>query len=855
MNILGTLLKRPVFTATVYAIVSWIWISVSDTFVHQANLSHRIEELISIVKGSIFVAATALLIYLLLRLANRELAHAVRAEDARTESEQRFRVLADNAPVLVWMSSVDANCDYFNKEWLTFTGRSLELEMGMGWTECVHSEDIHRYLETYRGAFSARRAFTVEYRLRRYDGQYRWVLNNGVPRFTEAGAFAGYIGSCVDISDQKDAAAALLSTNAMLLGRTQAATARLAAIVEGSEDAIIGYGLDGVITDWNEAATRLYGYSAKEAIGHNASMLEPPRNPSEYAQVLNTVAAGKRIQQMEGLHQRKDGSLVEVSSSIFPITGRNGIIVGGSNIVRDITSRKRMEDELRKSEERFRLVARATRDVLWDWEIGNGRVWRSETFWDHFGYPPKETEPDMTGWEDLLHPEDRDRVLNSFQNALLRRSDSHEIEYRSRRADDSYAVVLDRAYIVYDEAGQPARAIGAIADLSDRRELEEQFRQAQRMEAVGRLAGGVAHDFNNLLMVITSFAEMTQEQLSSKERLHQNLAQVLKAAERAAALTHQLLAFSRKQVLSPRIIDINTVVEESLKMIQRLIGEDIELRASLGKALWVVKADPGQFVQVLMNLCVNARDAMRNGGELRIETTNVSVDVEAAREHPALVPGNYVALVVSDKGTGMTKEVQAHLFDPFFTTKEPGKGTGLGLSMVYGIVKQSGGYIWVDSELGLGSSFTIYFPAVDAPLTITSTPEVTGADGQGESILLVEDDEALRLSISTYLRRHGYKVLEAANGADALHVARGHNSIQMLVTDVILPKLSGAQLAREVAAISPNVLTLYISGYTDRNLVDCDPASSTTGFLQKPFALRTLLEKIGEMIARQERMP
>ena len=629
------------------------------------------------------------------------------------------------------------------------------------------------------------------------------------------------------------------------------ATARLAAIVEGSDDPIIGYTPDGVITDWNQAATRLYGYLAEEAIGQNLSITVPPHLENETTEILNTVAAGERVQQFETVRQRKDGSLLNVSFSVSPIVGQGGNIIGGSTIIRDISSRKRMEEALRRSEERFRLVARATKDAISDWDITSGTVWRSDSYWKKFGYPPKATEPDVDGWKNLLHPEDRDRVWNTFQAALLRQSDSYEIEYRFCRADGSYAVVLDRAYIVYDDSGKPTRAIGTMTDLSDRRELEEQFRQAQKMEAVGRLAGGIAHDFNNCLMVITCYAEIMREQLGTEDKLREHLAQVLKSAERAGSLTHQLLAFSRKQLLSPRVINLNAVVGDSETMIQRLIGEDIELNVSLAETLWPVKADPGQIGQVLMNLCINARDAMPDGGELRIETKNVLVDVEAARKLPALVPGDYAALVVSDKGTGMTEEVQVHLFDPFFTTKEHGKGTGLGLSTVYGIVKQSGGYIWVDSELGRGSSFTIYLPAVESPLTTTATiPEINQTEGQGETILLAEDDDGLREAISAFLSLHGYVVLEAIDGADALRVAKSHaESIRVLVTDVILPKLSGAKLAREVAMMSPDVLTLYISGYTDRGMVEYDRADSTVGFLQKPFALRTLLEKLGEMIA------
>ena len=587
----------------------------------------------------------------------------------------------------------------------------------------------------------------------------------------------------------------LEEVNAQLLGLTQSATARLAAIVAGSEDAIIGWGMDGIITDWNQAATRLYGYTDEEAIGQNVSMLVPPARANELIEVLNTIAAGKRLRQFETVRQNKHGGLVDVSFSVGPITGQDRTVIGGSSITHDITERKRMEEALRRSEERFRLVARATKDVILDLDIGSGKVWRSETFWEHFGYPPGDTESGVEDWKAMLHPGDRDRVLNGFQTALARHSDSYEVEYRFRRADDTYAVVLNRTYLVYDETGQPTRAIGAITDLSDRRELEEQFRQAQKMEAVGRLAGGVAHDFNNILQVITTYTEIMREQLGFEHSLRYNLDRVLKVAGQASDLTRQLLAFSRRQILSPRIIDLNVVVEDGLKMIHRLIGEDIELNVSFGKALWAVKADPGQIIQVLMNLCVNARDAMVHGGVLAIRTESVSIDIEAARIRPAFVPGNYTVLVVSATGTGMTKEVQEHLFDPFFTTKELGKGTGLGLSTVFGIVKQSGGYVWVDSELGHGSSFTIYLPAVDAPLTTTIAPEIKESEGQGEIVLLVEDNELLRNSLSEFLAMHGYKVVAASTGDQALLIARQYaDSIQVLITDMMLPKIGGEKL-------------------------------------------------------------
>ncbi len=608
----------------------------------------------------------------------------------------------------------------------------------------------------------------------------------------------------------------------------------------------------GQISDVNPFLVNLLGYSHDEFMGKPLWEIGPFKDIKECQLAFRELQDKEYIRYESLPLEHKDGRSIDVEfvSNVYGVSGGTRVIQCN---IRDITSRRRMAEKLQQSEERFNLVVQATKDAIWDLDIRSGRIWRNENFWENCGYPPRDQEPDIAGWVDLLHPEDRDRVWNGFQTALSRRADSYEVEYRVRRADDSYAVVLDRAYIVYDETKQPIRAVGVITDLSDRRELEEQFRQAQKMEVVGRLAGGVAHDFNNLLMVISVYTEIVRQRLGPEEDgLRKNLTEVQKAADRAASLTRQLLAFSRKQVLLPRIIDLNAVVEDSMKMIKRLIGEDIELNVSLSKALWAVKADPGQIVQVLMNLCVNARDAMRNGGELAIGTENVSFDVEAARKLPAFVPGDYSALVVSDTGTGMTKEIQARLFEPFFTTKESGSGTGLGLSTVFGIVKQSGGFIWVDSELGRGSSFTIYFPAVDMPLTTTITPEIKDAEGQGEIILLVEDDEALRESISTYLGRHGYKVLEASNGAEAVHIAsRNAGSIRVLLTDIILPKLSGVELAREVATMSPQVVTLYMSGYTDRELSDYDPATSTAGFLQKPFALQVLLQKLREMIARR----
>jgi nitrogen-specific signal transduction histidine kinase/ActR/RegA family two-component response regulator len=383
-------------------------------------------------------------------------------------------------------------------------------------------------------------------------------------------------------------------------------------------------------------------------------------------------------------------------------------------------------------------------------------------------------------------------------------------------------------------------------------QLEEQLRQAQKLEAVGRLTGGVAHDFNNLLMVIISYTEMLQDRLASGDGLRKNTEQVLKAAGRATSLTRQMLAFSRKQVLSPQVLDLNAVVDDTAAMLKRLIGEDIELTFFPGIPLWPVKADPGQVTQVLMNLCVNARDAMPNGGKLTIETQNVVIDAQAAGKHPSFSPGNYATIAVSDTGMGMTKEVQERIFEPFFTTKEKGKGTGLGLSTVYGIVKQTGGHIWVYSEVGKGTSFKLYFPKENTPATRVALQSARNVNGRGETILLVEDEDSLRELASSYLGEHGYAVLPASNGREALELADRHNGpIHLLLTDVIMPKIGGPELATALAS-RRGMATLYMSGYTDNAIVNHDVIGSSTAFLQKPFSLNTLGAKVRAVLDSPE---
>jgi hypothetical protein len=400
------------------------------------------------------------------------------------------------------------------------------------------------------------------------------------------------------------------------------------------------------------------------------------------------------------------------------------------------------------------------------------------------------------------------------------------------------------------ETDQGMLISSGIRDTTERLALEERLRQSQKMEAVGRLAGGIAHDFNNLLTIILGYSQILSDGLPAGSRLADSTAQIKSAAERAAGITRQLLAFSRKQVLSPRVINLNDIVLNLDSLLRRLIGEDIEVMTAPANDLGMVKADPGQIEQVIMNLALNSRDAMPQGGKLTLETSNATLDETYALEHQPVEPGRYVMLAVSDTGHGMAVETMGRIFEPFYTTKEVGKGTGLGLSMVYGIVKQSGGYIWVYSEPDQGTTFKIYLPRVDQPADHAGTEKSPMSVSRGtETILLVEDDPQLRELSSSVLGHCGYRVLTAGTPEEGLAICKSnHHEIRLLVTDVVMPRMNGRQLAERIQKVSPKIRVLYISGYTDNAIVHYGVLDPGLWFLAKPFTLSALVAKVREVL-------
>jgi two-component system cell cycle sensor histidine kinase/response regulator CckA len=455
-------------------------------------------------------------------------------------------------------------------------------------------------------------------------------------------------------------------------------------------------------------------------------------------------------------------------------------------------------------------------------------------------------------FDELTHPEDRAADAAKFQEML-----SGQLEYDRREKRyilrDGRRVFADlHLYLIRDKKGAPRYIIGISVDVTERKSLENQLRQAQRMETIGRLAGGVAHDFNNLLTVIKGYCDLLLERKSAAGAFLPQLEHIAKAAEQAASLTRQLLAFSRQQVLQPKVFSLNTLVSNTDSMLRRLISEDVEMVTITSKNIGAIKADPGQMEQVILNLVINARDAMPNGGTLTLETANVELDESYAQSHLVTLPGSYVMLAVSDTGMGMDEETQAHIFEPFFTTKELGKGTGLGLSMVYGIVKQSGGYIWVHSEIGKGSAFKIYLPRVFEHEQEISSPFPASTPLQGkETILLVEDDPLVRELAFEILQSRGYNVLVAEHPETALQLCRQHaGKIHLVLTDVVMPGMNGSQMVEEIGAMRPGISVLFMSGYTDTAIIRGGNFDEATAFLQKPFSPTVLGRKVREMLDR-----
>ncbi|MBN2467797.1 MAG: response regulator, partial [Deltaproteobacteria bacterium] len=549
--------------------------------------------------------------------------------------------------------------------------------------------------------------------------------------------------------------------------------------------------------------------------------------------------------------------------TITPLHNERGEVSRFIAIKQDITERKRAEEALHASEAQLSNALRIAHLGHWEYDVASDLFTFSDHFYSIFrttaeregGY----TMPSAQYAQRFVHPDDRSVVSVETQKAL-ETTDPHfsrQLEHRIIYADGKVGYIAVRFFIVKDDHGRTVKTYGVNQDITERKRaeqemasLQEQLRQSQKMEAIGQLAGGVAHDFNNILTVIKGYSQLSLNEMKEEDPFRENIEEIKKSADLAANLTRQLLAFSRRQIMEMKILDLNDLIKNLDKMLRRVIGEDIELVTLLTEDLGRVNADPGQIEQVMMNLAVNARDAMSKGGKLTIETADVELDEEYARAHIAVKPGAYVMLSVSDSGMGMTQEVRDRVFEPFFTTKEKGKGTGLGLSTVYGIVKQSGGNIWVYSEPGKGTTFKVYLPRVDEPLgEIKEKVVEEGLPRGSETILIVEDGEDVLKLAGRILNRQGYTVLETTNGSEALRICKEEKQpIHLILTDVVMPQMSGRELIERCREVRQDFKVIYMSGYTDNTITHHGILEKGMNYIQKPFTIEILTRKVRQVL-------
>jgi two-component system cell cycle sensor histidine kinase/response regulator CckA len=636
------------------------------------------------------------------------------------------------------------------------------------------------------------------------------------------------------------------------------------ALEELSDDAIIGMDSSGIITSWNPGAERLLGYTAVEVVGQHGRLLMPALRDDEELTNIERISRGERIDFFETLRQRKDRRVIQVAVAVSPIKDAAGRIVGVSHIARAFLDRSRSEVEfqekqktlladLQASEVRYRRLFEAAQDGVLLLDAETGIIVDVNPFLGELLELSRDELVGKSLWE--IGPL-KDIIASRLAFQELKDKGYIRYEHLPLETVKGKAVHVEFVSNVYVSGGEKVIQCN-IRDITERhrteqalRKTETRLRHSQKMEAFGQLAAGVAHDFNNLLTVINGYAEILMGQLSKDSPHQAELDEIAKAGQRASLLTRQLLAFSRKQILEPRVLSLNRVATDMENMLRRVIGEDIELVNVMGPDPWPIRADPGQMEQVILNLAVNSRDAMPRGGKLTIETSNVELDEKFAGLHPPIRSGPHVLLSVSDTGCGMSKETQDRLFEPFFTTKGQGMGTGLGLATVYGIVKQSGGSIWVYSEPGQGSTFKIYLPRVDGPVDDSRPMKPASNIPRGhETILLAEDEAPVRKLARHILEMNGYSVLEASSGTEAIELSAGHSGdIHLLLSDMVMPGMSGAELSVHLSQLRPAMRTLFLSGYPNEAIARHGHLRPGSAFLQKPYTPSELALKIRAVI-------
>jgi len=639
--------------------------------------------------------------------------------------------------------------------------------------------------------------------------------------------------------------------------------ALLEATLDSTHDGVLVVDLNRRIARYNPHFLTLFGLTPalldRGGIDGVIAALQPQLEDGKNLAAKAEEIWAHRDREVFGHLRFKDGRVFEA----YVVPARIGSkFVGLVASFRDVSKAARAEEALEQHRAFLEKAQEVAHIGSWVTDLDENHVgWSRETH-RIFGVPPGQFAGIIEAFFSLVHPDDRDAV-RAASHAAQHDGVPYDIEHRIIRGDGTVRWVHEQADVVRDSHGHAVRMVGTVQDITERRLLEEQLRQSQKMEAIGRLAGGIAHDLNNALTAIAGYAELALGQVADEHPARADVQEIRRAAERAGSVTKQLLAFSRKQLLEPRVFSLNDTVSGLARLLSRLLGSDVQVHSRIGSNVPPILGDPGQVEQAIINLAVNARDAMPGGGRLNLETSVMDVDETLARTHVPMTPGRYVVLRVTDTGHGMSRDTQSHIFEPFFTTKDIGKGTGLGLSMVYGTLKQIGGFVFVDSEAGRGTTFSLYFPpaptrsVASAPIAAAAPPAAMAAAGDSggrETLLVVEDETAVRNLVASSLRKEGYRLLLASSAEEALHIVDTHDgTIDLLLTDAIMPGRSGVDLARELVARKPGLPVILMSGYTEETLPvdDIEPAIT---LLQKPFTPRDLRQRIRAILDRSSNL-
>ncbi len=751
-------------------------------------------------------------------------------EEKLCESEHRFRSFVENAGEIVYALSPDGTFTYISPNWLQFMGEPPEAAIGGPFEPYVHPEDSQVCRDFLAKVLrTGERQESVEYRVRHADGTWRWHVSTGSPLRDESGNVASYVAIARDVTAQRQAEKALRESEA-----------RFTDILEKLESIPVqGYDSDRRVIYWNSASSSVYGYTRKEALGQRLEDLIVPESIREQVirDVNSWLSGGPAIPAGELILRDKYGIAVPVySSHVLHVTESGEKELFCFDV--DLRSLRQKEDELR----RLATAIDQAGEVVVITDTDGKIQYVNPAFERTTGYSREEAlgqNPRI-----LKSGEQKDEVYAELWKTISSGS-VWEGRLVNRRKDGSLYSEDATISPVRDESGEIMAYVAVKRDITRELELERQYHQSQKMEAIGQLTGGVAHDFNNLLHVIIGSTEMAKGDLEPGHKALELLSEVSEAGERAANLVKQLLLFSRRQIMQPSVLSLNTAIEDLLRMLRRIIGEHIQLRWQPGKTAGRIHADRGMIEQAVLNLCINARDAMPEGGTLTIETEDIEIDDEYCKEHAWASRGRYVLLRIYDTGTGIDEETLNHIFEPFFTTKDIGKGTGLGLATVYGIVKQHCGMITVESEVGKGSVFRLYFPVSKIAKPVSDERPTNGIEGGTETILLAEDDDMVRKVARNILERSGYAVITANDGLRAVEKFREHKeSIDMIILDVVMPEMSGREVFDHLQEMQPDLPALFTSGYSENAIHTDFILNEGLRFLQKPYAPNALLEAV-----------